>query len=116
MAANVCGQEVVDNHRLEKKLDAAGWGIFFVWVGTAFITGIGWGTGLIGVGVIILLGQLARRHFGVRTYTFAILLGSFFILGGIWELFTIQFSLVPVICIVAGLALLVSALVRKSQG
>lgn len=116
MAAHVCGSEVVDNSGLVKKIDAIGWGLFFVWVGTAFITDIGWGAGLIGVGAIILLGQAARRYAGAKIEKFSLILGVFFVLGGIWALFTIQFSFVPILCVVAGLALLVSAVVRKSQG
>jgi hypothetical protein len=116
MAASISSnQEVVDNGGLVKKIDAAGWGLFFVWVGTAFITNIVWGTGLVGVGIIILLGQAARKYFGVKTDIFGILLGSFFVLGGLWELYAIQFSLVPIICAVGGLTLLVSAVVRKTQ-
>jgi hypothetical protein len=113
MAASSCNQEVVDNRGLERKLEGAGWGLFFLWVGIAIITGMGWGTGLIGVGAIILLGQGARRYFGVKTETFSILLGFFFVLGGIWELFMIQTSLLPVICVIAGLGLLVSQLLSK---
>jgi len=116
MAANVCGPEVTDGRGSEKKLDVAGWGLFLVWVGMAIITDIGWGTGLTGVGFIILLGQAARSYLGVKTEKFPILLGVFFVLGGIWELTTIQLSLAPIVCVVAGLALLVSAVVRKSQG
>jgi hypothetical protein len=113
MAASICGQEVMDNRGLEKKLEAAGWGLFFVWIGAAIITGIGWGTGLIGVGAIILCGQVARRYLVVKTEGFPILLGSLFVIGGIWELFTIQSSLAPVLCIIAGLAMLASALLSK---
>lgn len=114
MATNTCGPEVVDDARerggKQKKIEAAGWGLFFVWVGTAFIADVGWAAGFIGVGVIILLGQAARKYFGVKTQMFSILLGSLFILGGAWELFAVQLSLIPVICVVAGVALLVSAL------
>jgi len=81
-----------------------------------FITDIGWGAGLIGVGAIILLGQAARRYAGAKIEKFSIILGLFFVLGGIWALFAIQFSFVPILCVVAGLALVVSAAVRKSQG
>jgi hypothetical protein len=36
--------------------------------------------------------------------------GFLFVLGGVWELLSIQFSLVPIVLIVAGAALLLSAL------
>jgi hypothetical protein len=116
MAAHICGQEVVEVSGRERKLEAAGWGLFFVWVGTALIMDVGWGAGLIGVGIITLLGQAARRYFGLKTGALPVLVGSFFILGGIWMLLTIPFSLIPVLCVAAGIALLVSAVKRNSRG
>jgi hypothetical protein len=50
---------------LERKLDAAGWGVFFVWMGIALLADVGWGVGLLGVGIIARGGQLARRYFGI---------------------------------------------------
>jgi len=49
-------QELKINRRkkLRRKLDAIGWGIFFIWVGIALLADVGWGVGCIGVGVIIL--------------------------------------------------------------
>ena len=94
------------------KLDAAAWGLFFVWVGVALIANIGWGLGLLGVGVITLGGQLARKYFSLTIERFWVVVGFLFALGGVWELLGLQFSLVPILLIVAGVALLVSA-VRK---
>jgi hypothetical protein len=116
MATNICSPGVANDGGVERKLEAAGWGLFFVWVGAAIMTNVGWGTGLIGVGVIILLGQVARKRFGVRVGRLPIVVGSFFVLGGTGDLFTIQFSPVPVLCIIAGLAMLVSAVVRNRRG
>lgn len=92
------------------KLDAAAWGLFFVWVGVALIANIGWGLGLLGVGVITLGGQLARRSFGLTVEGFWVVAGLLFVLGGVWELLGIEYSLVPIVSIVAGVALLLSAL------
>jgi hypothetical protein len=94
------------------KLDAAAWGLFFVWVGVALIANIGWGPGLVGVGVITLGGQLARKYFSLAVERFWVVVGLLFILGGVWELLGLQFSLVPILLIVAGLALLLSAIPR----
>lgn len=62
-----------DNHEsrltreggLAQRLDAAGWGLFFIWVGISLLTGISWGVGLLGVAVITLGGQAARKYFGL---------------------------------------------------
>jgi hypothetical protein len=48
--------------KLNRKLDAAGWGLFFIWTGVAVLADVGWGVGLIGVGVIILGGLAAREY------------------------------------------------------
>ena len=48
--------------KLHQTLDALGWGLFFIWIGIAFLADVGWGIGCIGVGVIIL-GML-----GIRIY------------------------------------------------
>jgi hypothetical protein len=46
-----------------RKLDTVGCGLFFIWVGIAILANLGWGIGLIGVGLIILA-MLAAREFG----------------------------------------------------
>ena len=48
--------------KLNRKIDAAGWGLFFIWIGIAVLADMGWGVGLIGVGVIILGGLAAREY------------------------------------------------------
>ena len=95
-----------------RKLDAAVWGLFFLWVGVALLADVAWGLGLLGVGVITLGGQLGRKYFGLDVESFWVVVGLLFVLGGVWELFGVQFSLVPIVLIVAGVALLLSA-VRK---
>ena len=94
------------------KLDAAAWGLFFVWVGVALIAHIGWGLGLLGVGVITLGGQLARKYFSLTVERFWVVVGLLFVLGGVWELLGLQFSLVPILLIVSGVALLLSTMRR----
>lgn len=49
---------------LDRKLDAVGWGLFFVWIGVALLLEVGWGIGLLGVGIITLGGQAGRRCLG----------------------------------------------------
>jgi hypothetical protein len=96
------------------KLDAAAWGLFFVWVGVALLAHIGWGLGFLGVGVITLGGQLVRRYFSLGVEGFWVMVGILFVLGGVWEFLGIPFSLVPMVLIVAGAALLLSAMPRLS--
>jgi hypothetical protein len=97
-------------HVVAHKLDAAVWGLFFVWVGVALIANVGWGLGLLGVGVISLGGQLGRKYFRLAVEGFWVVVGLLFVVGGVWELFGVQFSLVPIVLIVAGVALLLSSM------
>lgn len=97
-----------------KKLDAAAWGLFFVWVGVALIASLGWGLGLVGIGIITLAAQLARRYFGLAVEGFWVVIGLLFVVGGAWDLFAVQANLVPIVLIVAGAALLLSTL-RKTN-
>lgn len=105
------------NHKkgMGRRLEAAGWGLFFVWVGASLLMDLTWSVGLIGVAAIILLGQVARRYFGLRIESFWLVVGVLFLLGGVWELYQIRFGLVPILLIVAGGALLLSLLQRGSS-
>jgi hypothetical protein len=100
---------------LEKKLDAGGWGLFFVWVGIAMFANVGWGVGLVGVGVVTLGAQVARKVLGITLDFFALAVGTAFVVGGIWSILDVTIELVPILCIAAGLALLSSALGRSPR-
>lgn len=102
------GPSGIGKGQLAQKLDAAGWGLFFLWVGVALLLGFSWGVGLVGVAVITLAGQAARRHFGLGVQAFWVVVGLLFLVGGFWELYQVQVSLVPVLLIIAGIALLAS--------
>ncbi|HEY0848092.1 MAG TPA: hypothetical protein VGE12_22185 [Noviherbaspirillum sp.] len=105
-----------------QKLDAVGWGVFLIWIGAAFLTDMRWGTGLIGVGVIVLAGQAARRYFQLPVEWFWLTFGIVFAVWGILESSRLELGeaflpggLLPVLSIIAGIALVVSALLRKPQ-
>lgn len=97
------------------RLEAGGWGAFFVWVGFALLADVGWGVGLLGVGIITLAAQAARRFSGLEAEGFWLVVGGLFALGGIWELSSTTVSLVPVLLIAAGAVLLVSALTGATK-
>jgi hypothetical protein len=103
--------DTAERSELARKLDAVGWGLFFIWMGGALFGQVGWGAGLLGVGIITLGVQAARKYFGLNLEGFWIAVGFFFVAGGIWELFNIPFGLWPILCIVAGAALLGSRVV-----
>jgi hypothetical protein len=109
-------QSSTNRHPLSRKLSAVSWGLFFIWVGIALIAHVGWGAGLLGVGIITLGTQVARKYFGLKLEGFWVVVGLFFVLGGVWELLHVQLGFLPFLCIAVGIALLVSTLVRKPGG
>jgi len=102
-----------NNAGLAPKLDAAGWGLFFIWVGAALLLDFSWGVGLLGVAVIILLGQAARKYFGLALEGFWMVVGLLFLAGGFWEMYQVEVDLVPILLIIAGAALLLSLFRRR---
>ena len=104
-----------DPRALAGKLDAVGWGLFFTWLGIAFLTNIGWGGGLLGVGVIVLTAQMARKHFGLPIQGFGLITGTVFVIWGLSALLGIKLSgaFLPVLLIVIGLWIVASALRHK---
>ncbi len=100
----------------EKQLDAGTWGIFFLWIGISFLAHMPWGIWLLGVGVIILGAQFARRIIHLKLDGFWLVAGALFLLGGISDLapLGIDVAIIPLLCIAAGLVLLARALTRRS--
>lgn len=111
----VGGEETkpVAKNEWANKLDTMGWALFFIWVGIAFLLDFGFGVGLLGIGVITLGVQFARTRYGLKTETFWIIVGILFFLGGLWQLFEPDIPLIPILLIVAGLIVLLSAMRRK---
>jgi hypothetical protein len=100
--------------RSHRQLTAVTWGVLFVWVGIAVLLDVSWGYGLLGFGLIILAGEVVHEMLGgYRLDWFATIIGLMFVIGGIWALFNFQLALVPVLCIVAGVALMLSALTAR---
>jgi hypothetical protein len=109
MAADIADRSV------EKRVEAGAWGAVFVWIGIALLAHVSWDAGLIGVGVAILAAQLARRAFGIKVEGFWVAVGCLFVVGGVWGLVQVRVGLVPVLCIIAGLALFVRAVAGRRQ-
>ena len=101
------------SHELAGKLSSVGWALFLIWIGIAFLANLGFGVGLLGVGVITLGVQAARRFCGLKLEGLWVVIGLLFVVGGLWEVFELRLPLVPVVLIVAGLALLVSVFRSK---
>jgi hypothetical protein len=92
------------------KLPAAGWGLFFIWIGIALLMKFGAGVILLGIGVITLLMQVARKYLNLRLEISKIVIGLLFMIGGFWENYKPELPLIPVFLIVVGTGLLVSVI------
>jgi hypothetical protein len=53
--------KTAQRNKRNRTLDAVCWGVFFIWIGVAILADLGWGVGLIGVGLIILGVPAARK-------------------------------------------------------
>ena len=57
-------------HMSAHKLDVFAWSFFFIWIGIALLSSLGWGIGLLGVGIIILGKQATRKYMALGFETF----------------------------------------------
>ncbi len=101
--------------RTARRLDAGGWGLFFIWVGVALIAHLGWGAGLLGVGAITLAVQAARGYLRLAGEPFWVVVGVLFVAGGVAEFLALEFNLLPMLLILAGLGLVISAARRNAR-
>jgi hypothetical protein len=105
--------EAADRSNSAERLDAVGWGLFFIWIGAALLFEFSWGTTLVGIGIITLAGQLARFSSRLKLEGFWIVVGVAFLLGGIWQLVDAEMSLGPILLILAGLTVLLGGFLPK---
>ena len=100
---------------LAHKLDALGWGLFFIWLGYVLLADVGPGVALLGIGIIIWGGQLARLSFKLSLEGFWAVVGTGFVLGGVWQILETQLPLFPVLLILAGLAVIFTTFLRRGR-
>lgn len=95
-----------------RQVDAISWALFFIWIGVALLTGIGWAWSLAGVGAIVLGAQAALYLTGDKVEPFLIACGAALFASAIWLMFGLTWSLFPVLLVVFGLWMLGNALLR----
>jgi hypothetical protein len=86
----------------------AAWGVLLIWMGAALLLRWGWGVSLVGAGAIVLAAQALRRYLRLKLDGFGLVAGALLVLCGAWTLLEVDLELVPLLCIGAGIALLVS--------
>ncbi len=84
------------------------WGLLLIWVGAALLLRWSWGVGLAGAGAILLAAQAYRRATRLEVDGFGLIVGLVLLICGAWNLLDVAIGLVPLLCIAAGIALLVS--------
>ena len=101
---------------MAKRLEAASWGVFFLWVGYTLLAQVPIGVGLIGVGAITLLTQGVRRLFELPLEGFWVLVGLGFAIGGVWNVYAVDLPLAPVLLFGLGVVLLGAAVLKGRWG
>jgi hypothetical protein len=105
------------------RIEAFGWGLFFIWTGVAFLADVGWAAGIMGVGLIALGTQAARKASGLPVEWFGLAAGLAMTGWGAWSLsglrgvaVDVPVAFLPVLLIALGIALVLRALVRRHSG
>jgi hypothetical protein len=110
------GQEEVEKTgktALARRLDAVGWALFLIWIGLVLLMGSQASLALLGIGIIIVGVQVARVLYQLSLEGFWFVVGLLFLVGGIWQMVGAKFPLVPILLIVAGVALIVTRFLPK---
>ncbi len=98
---------------LAAKVGGIAWAVFFIWLALAFLTGMSFGTGLLGVALITLGAQLARFAFQLPLERFWLVAGTLFAVAAIWSLLNLALPFVPVVLLAIGVVMLVGALRKQ---
>jgi hypothetical protein len=96
-----------------RTIDSIGWGLFLIWCGIAFLAGVGWPVGLLGVGLIMIIGQAARKYFDYKVDGFGLALGVCLVVAGAFRALSIPLGaianwIIPAVLILTGFAILMS--------
>jgi hypothetical protein len=103
----------VSSEDVSRNVARAVWGLLLIWTGAALLLHWSWGVGLLGAGTILLAAQGARRYLRVKIDGFGLVAGALLVVCGVWNMLNLALELVPLLCIGAGTALLVSIWTAK---
>ncbi|MBD3178480.1 MAG: hypothetical protein GF417_02190 [Candidatus Latescibacteria bacterium] len=107
---------VTEDGRTDRKVNAVSGGLLLIWIGIAMLFDAGWGFGLLVVGIILLGEQAARWIFQVKFDKFWVVAGTASLVAGVLILSGVEVSLVPILLIAAGIALLLSIRGKENKG
>ena len=86
-----------------------------IWLGSVFLLGLGWGPGLMGAGIILLIEQRARRHFGIDHDLYWTAAGALALIGGMLLESGYDLRIGPVILILIGILAMISAFSQQGD-
>jgi hypothetical protein len=99
--------KVAPTSEARRRIDAAAWALFFIWVGSSILANISWGWFLVGIGAIVLAAQAAvSRIAREKLNGFWLICGAVFLLAGIWEILGLKWPLAPLLMILLGVGVL----------
>ena len=90
------------SRHLDRKIDGRSGGSLLVWIGVVLLTGMGWGLGLVGIGLILLVEQLTRWRLGRGPQAFWTVAGATAVGVGVVIVAGLEISFVPILLIVVG--------------
>ena len=98
----------------EKQMNTLGWALFFLWLGIALFMKFKLSTSLIGIGVIILGLQIARRIYNLKVEVFWIVVGACLLVFNLFKIPEVDLPVIPILLIIFGAYFLVSVF-KKSK-
>lgn len=104
------------NSTFARTIDAAGWALFFMWIGVVLLAGFTWTVSLIGTAVIILSVQAVLLFRREKLDVFMAAVGAVLLVGAITDVYGSIWSLFPALLIVIGVAMLADTFRRRTSG
>ena len=98
-----------DRSAMERFLDDVGWGTLFITVGALWLVPaeqLPRGMGVIAVGVILLLLNVARYMLRIRVNRFTMVAGTVALLAGVGAAFAVNLPIFPIALVAIGVCLL----------
>jgi len=105
----------VAREAVSRSISRVVWGLLLIWVGAVVLLSWGWGVGALGAGAILLGAQAVRRYRRIEVEGFGLVAGALLAICGAASLFRVPIDLFPVLCILAGIALLVQAWTARTH-
>jgi len=107
---------MAQNEKVNKTLESIAWGLFLVMIGGLWLVPEGVvpeGTWLIGVGLIMIGLNVARRLNGIKTSAFTVFLGTLALVIGLADFAGVDLPLLPILLIIIGANILYRAITSR---